>query len=70
MANKQAEIAMIGDRDSVLLAKAAGLAVFDETDAEKASKLIHRLAREGCKVIFLTEPVYAACGRGGFQIPV
>ena len=62
MANKQAEIAMIGDRDSVLLAKAAGLAVFDETDAEKASKLIHRLAREGCKVIFLTEPVYAACG--------
>ena len=62
MANKQAEIAMIGDRDSVLLAKAAGLAVFDETDAEKASKLIHRLAREGCKVIFLTEPLYAACG--------
>lgn len=49
MANKQAEIAMIGDRDSVLLAKAAGLAVFDETDAEKASKLIHRLAREGAR---------------------
>ncbi len=62
MANKQAEIAMIGDRDSVLLAKAAGLAVYDETDADKASRLIHHLAREGTKVIFLTEPVYAACG--------
>ena len=40
MANKQDEIAMIGDRDSVLLAKAAGLAVFDETDAEKDRKSV------------------------------
>ena len=32
MANDFHEIAMIGDRDSVLLAKAAGLAVFAETD--------------------------------------
>ena len=39
MDHKKADIAMIGDRDSVLLAKAVGLQVFDETDAEKAEKL-------------------------------
>ncbi len=61
MDHKKADIAMIGDRDSVLLAKAVGLQVFDETDAEKAEKLIYRLAREGCKVIFLTEPLFACC---------
>jgi len=60
--DNKAEIAIIGERDSVLLAKAVGLQVFDETDAERASRLISRLAREGCKVIFLTEPLYAACG--------
>lgn len=61
MADKKADIAMIGDRDSVLIAKAVGLAVYDETDQQKASKLIHKLARDGVKVIFMTEPVYASC---------
>ena len=60
--DKRTEIAIIGDRDSVLLAKAVGLDVYDETDPERAEKLIYRLAREGCKVIFLTEPLYARCG--------
>ena len=53
---------MIGDRDSILLAKAAGLAVFPEADGDGASKRIHRLAREGVKVIFITEPLFAQCG--------
>lgn len=61
MADKKADIAMIGDRDSVLIAKAVGIAVYDETGAERASRLIHKLAREGVKVIFITEPVYALC---------
>ncbi len=55
------QIAMIGDRDSVLLAKTAGMDVFFETDGTKASRLIARLARQGCKIIFMTEPVYAKC---------
>ena len=59
--DKRMDIAMIGDRDSVLIGKAVGLVVFDETDGERANRLIYRLAREGCKVIFLTEPVYAQC---------
>ena len=41
MANDFHEIAMIGDRDSVLLAKAAGLAVFAETDGAAATRRIH-----------------------------
>ncbi len=66
MANEKstdkAQLAMIGDRDSVLIAKAAGLAVYDETTPENASRLIHRLAREGVKVIFITEPLFERCG--------
>ena len=60
--DKRTQIAIIGDRDSVLLAKAVGLGVYDESDPERAEKLIYRLAREGCKVIFLTEPLYENCG--------
>ena len=55
-----ADIAMIGARDSVLLAKAAGLDVYFETEGNAAGKLIKRLAKEGAKIIFVTEPVYAA----------
>ncbi len=62
MAEKKADIAIIGDRDSVLLAKAVGLRVFAETDPEKACHRIYTLAKEGCKVIFLTEPLYVKCG--------
>lgn len=61
MAKGKTDIAIIGERDSVLLAKAVGLSVYDETDPAAASRRIHRLAREGCKVIFLTEELYAAC---------
>ncbi|MDO4568300.1 MAG: V-type ATP synthase subunit F [Clostridia bacterium] len=54
-------IAIIGDRDSVLLFRAIGLSVYPESDALEASKCIARLAREGCKVIFVTEPLFVAC---------
>ncbi len=56
-----ADIVILGDRDSVLLAKAAGLDVFCETDPEKASRTIHKLAKEGYKVLFVTEPLYVKC---------
>ncbi len=61
MAEKRCDVAVIGDRDSVIIAKAAGMAVYDETDAEKASKLISRLAKGGCRIIFITESVYGKC---------
>lgn len=34
---------------------------------KRASRLIHRLAREEYKVIFLTEPLFAACGEAVAQ---
>ena len=55
-----ADIAMIGDYDSVMLAKAAGLDVYGVTESEEAGKIITKLAKSGTKVIFVTEPVYAA----------
>ena len=55
-----ADIAMIGDKDSVLLARAAGIDVYFETDGAAAGKLIDRLARENTKIIFVTEPVFEA----------
>ena len=51
---------MIGDKDSVLLGRAAGLDVYFETDGHAAGRLIDRLARENTKVIFITEPVFEA----------
>ena len=55
-----ADIAMIGDKDSVLLGRAAGLDVYFETDGKAAGKLIERLAEQDTKVIFVTEPVFEA----------
>ncbi len=55
-----ADIAMIGDKDSVLLGRAAGLDVYFETDGHRAGKLIEKLAHENTKVIFVTEPVFEA----------
>ena len=59
--NQIPDIAIIGDRDSILIAKAVGIGVYPETDGVKASKLIHELAKGGCKVIFITEQVYPLC---------
>ena len=56
-----AKMGVIGDKDSVMLYKAVGLDVFYETDGDKANRRLHRLAREGYAVVFVTERLYAAC---------
>lgn len=56
-----ANIGVVGDRDSVLLFKAVGLDVFFETDPERASRTLHRMAREGYRVIYVTEELYKDC---------
>ncbi|MBR3460361.1 MAG: V-type ATP synthase subunit F [Clostridia bacterium] len=55
-----ADIAIIGDKDSVLLGRAAGLEVYFETDGSAAGRIIDRLAAANTKVIFITEPVFEA----------
>ena len=59
--NCMAKIGVIGDKDSVMLYKAVGLDVFFETDGEKADRRMHRLAKEGYAVIYVTEDLYVAC---------
>ena len=59
-------MAVIGDKDSVMLFKAVGIDVFYETDGEKANRQIKnrqikQLARDGYGVIYLTETLYPLC---------
>ena len=54
--------AVIGDRDSILLFKAVGIEVYPVTDGEQANKTLHRLARTGYAVVYVTEAMYPFCG--------
>ncbi len=56
-----AKIGVIGDRDSVLLFKAVGLDVFFEDEGESANRTLHKLARSGYAIVFVTEKLYPAC---------
>ena len=48
-------IAVLGDRDSVLGFKALGLDTVFAEDAETARHALHRLAKENCAIIYITE---------------
>lgn len=51
--------AVIGDRESVSGFAALGLSVFPESEPEKVSRLISRLAQNDFAVIFITEAAAA-----------
>ena len=51
--------AVIGDRQSGLGFRALGLTVAATEDAHEAAELLHKLAREECAVIFITEQLAA-----------
>lgn len=53
--------AVIGDRDSILLFKAVGIEVYPVTEGEQANRTLHRLARHGYAVVYVTESYYPAC---------
>lgn len=53
--------AVIGDRDSILLFKAVGIEVYPVTDGEQANRTLHRLARTGYAVVYVTEAMYPSC---------
>ena len=48
-------IAVIGDWESVMGFRALGLETYPAGSAAEARTLIHRLAKEDCAVIYLTE---------------
>ena len=53
------KVAVIGDTSSVSGFAALGLSVFRETEPEKISKLISKLAASEFAVIYITEPTAA-----------
>ena len=53
------KIAVLGDRESVMGFKALGLEVCPAETVEEARAALHRLAKENCAVVYLTEQ-YAA----------
>ena len=52
---QMANIAVIGDKDSVQGFLALGLSVYAERDAADAEERLKTLAREGCAIIYITE---------------
>ncbi|EEU12219.1 MULTISPECIES: V-type ATP synthase subunit F [Anaerococcus] len=48
-------VAVIGDKDSVLMFKALGVDVYTAVDGEDAKKLVNKLAQEDVGIIFITE---------------
>ena len=52
-------IAVVGDWQSVMGFRALGLDTYPVTAPEEAREIIHRLAKENCGVIYLTEQLAA-----------
>jgi len=50
-------VAVIGDRDSILCFRAVGVDVFPAADPAGAAAIFDRLVREEYAVIFITEPL-------------
>ena len=50
-------VAVIGDRDSILCFRAVGVEVFPTAEPAEAGKIFDRLVREEYAVIFITEPL-------------
>ena len=55
-------IAVVGDWQSVMGFRALGLDTYPVTAPEEAREIIHRLAKEDCAVIYLTEQLAAKLG--------
>lgn len=49
------KIAVLGDTDSVLGFKALGLDVYPVDSVSDAKATLHRLAKENCAIVYLTE---------------
>lgn len=49
------KVAVIGDRESVLGFRALGLVTVAAKTAQDAADALHRLAKEGCAIVYITE---------------
>ena len=55
MAANSYQIAVLGDKDSVMGFKALGLTAFPVESVEQARSALHRIAKEDYAVVYLTE---------------
>lgn len=53
------KIAVLGDQESVLGFKALGLEVAFADTADEGREALHRLAKQGCAIIYVTEQLAA-----------
>lgn len=53
------KIAVMGDSDSILGFKALGLDVYPVENVDEARRTLHRLAKESCAIIYMTEQLGA-----------
>jgi len=53
--NNKAKIAVLGDKDSIMVFKALGFHTVYVEASKEIDKAIHKLAREGYAVIYITE---------------
>ncbi len=56
---EQGSIAVVGDRDSVMLWRALGIETVFAEKPQEIERAIHRLARDGTKVLYITEQAAA-----------
>lgn len=50
-------VAIVGDKDSILAFKAIGIEIFEVTNSEEARKTVDKLANNNYGVIYITEQV-------------
>jgi len=55
----RSKIAVVGEKESVLGFKAVGFEVVETSAPQETGKAIHRLAKEGYGIIFITEQALA-----------
>ena len=57
--DKTHELAVVGDASSIRLFHALGMRTEEAENAADAERAVHRLARDGCSVIYITEQAAA-----------
>jgi V/A-type H+-transporting ATPase subunit F len=59
---QKVDMAAIGDQDTVILFNAIGIRTFTAQNNVEADKIIFDLVNRKCKIIYVTEELYATLG--------
>ena len=56
--SEKVKVAAIGTDESIAIYNSVGFKTYFSTDYQKIDKMIFKLFKEGCKIIYVTEKVY------------